>query len=85
MNSSIPYSRRRSCTRSHAILRIAEDGHLAVDVLVVHPFHPRQHLAEGLEALDVRAAQRPQPLPGLAQEVQQARLALLARLLRGSS
>src|SRR5712691_9551379 len=65
----------------HAVVGIAEDGHLAIEVLVLHALHPGQHLAPGLEALDVGGAERSEPQRRLAQEVQEPRLAVLARLL----
>jgi hypothetical protein len=48
-----------------AIVRIAEDAHLAVEILVLDVLDPRQDLAKRLEALDVGLAERPQPLRGL--------------------
>src|SRR5206468_287414 len=62
-----------------AIVGIAEDGHLAVDILVLHLLDPGEYLSKRLEALDVRLAERTQAFSGLTQEVQQARFALLAR------
>src|SRR5262245_54995360 len=60
-----------------AVVGVAEDPHLAVDVVEVHALHPGEDLLPGLEALDVALAERAQAQTRLAEEAQQARLALL--------
>src|SRR5262245_9312440 len=66
-----------------AVVGIAEDAHLAVEVLVRHALDPRQHLPPRLEALDVGATERAEPQPGLAQEAQEPGFAVLPRLGAG--
>src|SRR5215469_92606 len=63
-----------------AEIRIAEDTHLALDVLVANLLDAGEHLAERLETADVGLADRPQPLAGFAQKPQQSWLCLLPRL-----
>src|ERR1700736_6289391 len=64
----------------NAVIGVAEDAHLAVEILVLDALDAGQHLAKRLEAPDVGLAEGPQPLRRLAQKAQEPRLAILTCL-----